>query len=68
MERQKKVENFEKEAYYQVELPVLDFFVTSEKMKKEEEADTLVKMCEGNPIHNFKSGTQTEKDKSAKAI
>lgn len=31
VERQKKVENFEKEAYYQVELPVLDFFVTSEK-------------------------------------
>ena len=27
VERQKKVENFEKEAYYQVELPVLDFFV-----------------------------------------
>lgn len=54
VERQKKVENFEKEAYYQVELPVLDFFVTSEKMKKEEEADTLVKMCEGNPIHILK--------------
>ena len=36
VERQKKVENFEKEAYYQVELPVLDFFVTSEKIKKEE--------------------------------
>ena len=54
VERQKKVENFEKEAYYQVELPVLDFFVTSEKMKKEEEADALVKMCEGNPIHILK--------------
>ena len=48
------MENFEKEAYYQVELPVLDFFVTSEKIKKEEEADALVTMCEGNPIHILK--------------
>ena len=68
VERQKKVENFEKEAYYQVELPVLDFFVTSEKMKKRRRGRYTGKNVRRKPHSYFKGGTQTEKDKSTKAI
>lgn len=49
VERQKKVENFEKEAYYQVELPVLDFLL-HQKNEKEEEADALVKCAKEIPF------------------